>query len=63
MADARSTPGSQGRSRINLGEGYEALYWSRKFGVSRERLAAAIEQVGDSVEAVERALSASRLAP
>jgi hypothetical protein len=42
----------QDRTRINTGEDYELRYWSEKFGVSQDRLKAAVQKVGNSVSAV-----------
>lgn len=59
MSDDTSKPGGQDRSRISLSEDYEVRDWSEKFGVSEERLRAAVEKVGNSAEAVERELQGS----
>jgi hypothetical protein len=59
MADDKSKRGPQDRSRISLGEDYEVRYWSEKFGVSAERLKAAVNKVGNSAEAVEKELRAA----
>lgn len=56
MADDRSIRGPQDRSRINLNEGYEVQYWTKKFGVSEEKLRQAVERAGSSADAVEKAL-------
>jgi Protein of unknown function (DUF3606) len=56
MADDKSKRGPQDRSRISLGEDYEVRYWSEKFGVSADRLKAAVNKVGNSAEAVEKEL-------
>ena len=49
----------QDRTRINTGEDYELRYWSEKFGVSQDRLKAAVQKVGNSVSAVEKELKAA----
>jgi len=54
MADDRSNKGPQDRFRINLSEDYEVRYWSQKFGVSADRLKAAVKKVGNSAKAVEQ---------
>ncbi|WP_406826553.1 DUF3606 domain-containing protein [Pedobacter sp. KACC 23697] len=41
------------RARINVNEAYELDYWSNKFGVSKDKLKAAVETVGASARAVE----------
>jgi hypothetical protein len=42
--------------RIDTHEPYELGYWSRKFGVPRERLSEAIQKVGTRAEDVAREL-------
>jgi hypothetical protein len=54
MADDLSKRGSQDRSRINIHEDYEVRYWSKKFGVSANRLKAPVQNVGNSAQAVNR---------
>lgn len=53
MADDKTLRGPQDASRIALGEDYEVDYWTGKFGVTRERLEAAVKAVGNSAAAVE----------
>lgn len=57
MSDDKTNRGPQDRSRVSLSEDYEVRYWSEKFGVSAEELRRAVEQVGNSAEAVERHLA------
>jgi Protein of unknown function (DUF3606) len=57
MSDDPSKKGKQDRSRINTSEDYEVRYWSKKFGVSPEKLKAAVRKVGNSVIAVQQELS------
>jgi hypothetical protein len=45
MADDLSKRGSQDRSRISIHEDYEVRYWSKKFGVSAEKLKAAFRRL------------------
>jgi len=52
MADGTSNFGSQDRTRIAMGEDYEVRYWTEKFGISREELAKAVDEVGSSADAV-----------
>jgi hypothetical protein len=59
MSDDLSNKGMQDRARINTDEDYEVRYWSEKFGVSRDRLKAAVQKVGNSVSAVEKELKAA----
>jgi hypothetical protein len=56
MPDDKSIRGSQDRKRISLNEDYEVRYWSKKFGVSKEELKAAVKRAGHSAAAVEREL-------
>ncbi len=44
-------------SRIAMGEDYEVQYWTGKFGVSREKLQAAVDTVGNGASAVENHLT------
>jgi hypothetical protein len=54
MTDDRTNRGAQDRSRISLKEDYEIVYWTARLGVSREQLAAAVNNVGHSAKAVEK---------
>jgi len=56
MADDKGNPGRPDRERINMEEDYEVQYWSEKFGVSQEELAAAVEKVGPMASDVKREL-------
>ena len=56
MSDDLTNKGPQDRSRINTHEDYEVRYWSNKFGVSADRLKAAVNKVGNSAKAVEEEL-------
>ena len=47
---------AQERSRVNIHEDYEVQYWTKKWGVSKEQLAAAVQKAGVSAEAVARQL-------
>jgi hypothetical protein len=53
MADDKTVRGPRDRARIAMGEDYEVEYWTGKFGVSREKLQAAVDAVGNSAAAVE----------
>jgi hypothetical protein len=59
MSDDLSKKGMQDRTRINTSEDHEVRYWSEKFGVSQDRLKAAVQKVGNSVSAVEKELKAA----
>ena len=56
MADDKSKTGQADRSRINVNEDYELRDWSQKFGVTPERLKAAVQAVGPMAEDVRRHL-------
>ena len=56
MADDLSKKGSPDRSRINTHEEYEVRCWSDKFGVSADRLKAAVQKVGNSAQTAEKEL-------
>jgi len=56
MSDDTSKKGMRDRTRINTSEDYEVRCWSEKFGVSRDKLRAAVNKVGNSVSAVEKEL-------
>jgi uncharacterized protein DUF3606 len=50
--------GSQDRSKINMHEDHEVRYWTKEFGVSKERLQKAVDKVGNSAAAVRKELAA-----
>jgi hypothetical protein len=52
MSDDLNTMGAQDRARVSIGEDHEIAYWTAKFGVSREKLAEAVDAVGNSASAV-----------
>jgi hypothetical protein len=56
MADDKSKPGGQDRTRINVNEDYEVRDWSKKFGVTAEQLKAAVKAVGTKAQAVAKHL-------
>jgi hypothetical protein len=60
MADDKRNPGRPDRDRINMEEDYEVQYWSEKFGVSQEELAAAVKKVGPMVSDVKWELRTHR---
>lgn len=51
--DDKQKIGSADRAKININEGYELDYWSKKFGVSKDKLKAVVQTVGTSAYAVE----------
>jgi len=60
MSDDLKNRGPADRSRISLSEEHEVRYWTRALGVSKERLAAAVQAVGSSVDRVRAHLGGSR---
>jgi hypothetical protein len=55
--DDKTKTGSTDRDLINPSEYYELEYWSKKFGVTPEKLKSAIKAVGSSAKAVEAYLN------
>lgn len=54
MADNLQSAGPQDRSRINVHEEWEVRYWTQELGVSKEKLAEIVKEVGPSVSAVRK---------
>jgi len=48
--------GLQDRSHIHLREPHEVHWWMKHLGVTREKLLAAVEKVGNSATAVRKQL-------
>ena len=51
--------GPRDASHIAMGEDYEVLYWTDKFGVDRDALQHAVDKVGSGAAAVEHELGKS----
>ena len=56
MSDDPNERGAQDRSRISLSQDHEVRYWTEALGVSEARLREVVGRVGNSAEAVRRAL-------
>jgi hypothetical protein len=56
MSDDKNKRSGPDRSRINVNEGYEVEYWTKKFGCSPEELKDAVKKVGVMAEDVEAEL-------
>lgn len=56
MSDDKSKTGGSDRKLINVNEDYELRDWSKKFGVTPEKLKEAVQAVGTSADAVEKHL-------
>jgi hypothetical protein len=58
MSDNPLEPGPRDYDRINVLVESDVAYWSKELGVPRERLARAIEEVGEKVSDVRKRLAA-----
>ena len=56
MADNLKEVGRPDDARINVDQDHELTYWSKKLGVSRDRLREAVAKAGPVVKNVEREL-------
>jgi hypothetical protein len=56
MADNPQERGPQDRARVNIEQDYERRWWSKKWGVSEDRLIKAVDDVGNSASAVAKHL-------
>lgn len=56
MSDDKTQTGGQDRKRVSLSDDYEVRDWSAKFGVSEDRLRAAVGKVGNMADDLEREL-------
>ena len=56
MADDLKNRGAQDRSRVNVNEPHEVRYWTKRWHVTRDQLAATVKKVGVSVKAVAQQL-------
>jgi hypothetical protein len=56
MPDDLTNRGEPDRSRISITEEHEVRYWTKALGVSREELERTVRSVGNSADAVKRAL-------
>ena len=59
MADDLKQTGKSDDTRINPDQDHEVRYWSAKFGVSRDDLRRAIDEVGPIVKNVQQHLNIS----
>ena len=58
MSDDKTKTGAGDRQRISLEQDYEVRDWAEKFGVSQDRLRAAVGKVGPMADDVESELKA-----
>ena len=63
MADDKTKRVADDPNVISFENDDEIAYWTRKFGISRERLARAVARVGSGAAAVERYLKATSAYP
>ena len=56
MPDNTTKTNPQDAKRINVHEDYEVQYWTKRFGVTPEKLKAAVSKVGVMVDDVEAEL-------
>ena len=56
MTDDTKLRAPQDASRIAMEEDYEVRYWTERFGVSKDRLQAAVDTVGNGAGRVEEYL-------
>jgi hypothetical protein len=57
MVDDKTKRRPQDSTRVSLSEDWEVDYWTERFGVSRDRLRQAVQEVGNDAEAVGRYLA------
>jgi hypothetical protein len=57
MSDDLKNRGAQDRARINVNEQHEVTYWTKELGVTKDRLAQLVKEVGPSAKAVREKLS------
>lgn len=60
MFDGKFYRGSPNRIRINIHADYELRYWKEKFGVSADRLRAAMDRIGPVANDVGTELKRNR---
>ena len=53
---SQPNPAANQGPTININEPSEVRYWTERFGVSEDELRRAVEQVGNSVDEVEKRL-------
>ena len=56
MADDKSNRGPADRTRINVNEDYEVVYWTKELGVSSDRLKELVAKHGVMAADVRKAL-------
>lgn len=56
MSDNLKDRGPRDRTRINVNEEWELRYWADEFAIGADDLKKIVEEVGDSVQNVEKRL-------
>lgn len=56
MADDKSERGPADRDRVNIHEDYEVRYWTKKFGCTKDELAACVKSAGVMAVKVEECI-------
>ncbi|WP_082474329.1 DUF3606 domain-containing protein [Chryseobacterium sp. Leaf201] len=56
MSDDLDKRRPQDATKVNVNESWELDYWSKKFGVTKERLKEAVKAVGTSAATVQKYL-------
>nr|WP_315394360.1 DUF3606 domain-containing protein [uncultured Duganella sp.] len=56
MSDDLKNAGAGDRARINVNEQHEVAYWTKELGVTKDRLAQLVKEVGPSAKAVREKL-------
>ena len=56
MADDKTKTAPQDAQRVNVHEGYEVEYWTKKFGCTAAQLKAAVKKVGVMAKDIEAEL-------
>jgi hypothetical protein len=58
--DASRKKGLQDRSKINVHEPHQVLYWTKHLKVSNEELLKAVDKVGNAAAAVRKELAQAK---
>ena len=56
MSDNKDKAGPQAAARVNVHEDYEVAYWTKKWGVTKAALEAAVKKVGSSSSTIAKEL-------
>ena len=56
MPDNKKMVRPEDAKRVNIHEPHEVQYWTQTLGVTKDKLIAAVEKAGTSVEAIKKEL-------